>query len=114
MTKVYAVYDTKAQVWNNVFFQPTDEAAVRSFELMFNEKSELHQYASDFELFCLGEYHPENSRKVNPLVAPEDEDPVFVHKVYPRDEEKKTILISQTPVGTDGSTPSVKTKRSKK
>lgn len=55
--KVYAIRDSKAQVYNTPFFQKSHGEAERSFDqLVKDEKSMVAKYPDDFDLYYIGEY----------------------------------------------------------
>lgn len=63
MMNVYAVKDTKSQLFNNPFVQKTDGTAIRTFSAACEDpKTELNKYPSDFSLYNLGEYDPESGK----------------------------------------------------
>ena len=55
--KVYTVYDTKAEIYMNPFFQKARGEAIRSFTNLANDESTtVGKYPADFVLFEIGEY----------------------------------------------------------
>ena len=59
--KAYAVFDIKAQVFTQPFFQLNDAVAQRIIQNAAN--SEGHNYnlnPEDFELWCIGEYNDQD------------------------------------------------------
>lgn len=71
LTKVYSIRDQKAQVFNSPWFAKTHGEAERNFRSLVNdEKSMVHQYPLDFDLYYLGDYDTD-SGKLMPLDAPQ-------------------------------------------
>lgn len=71
LLKVFAVRDGKAEFYMSPFFQKTMGEAERSFRSLVNdEKSIVHQYPEDYDLYYLGEYD-DQSGKLAPLDAPQ-------------------------------------------
>lgn len=57
LQRIYAIKDTKAGMYNTPFFQPTHGTAERAFmELVRDEKSFVHKYPADYDLYYLGSY----------------------------------------------------------
>lgn len=55
--KVFAIRDTKAEVYNTPFYQQSHGEAERNFQTLVNDnKSTVSQYPEDFDLYFLGEY----------------------------------------------------------
>lgn len=55
--KVYAIRDSKAEVYNTPFFQNTHGEAERSFSrLVEDPKSMIQQFPDDYDLYWIGEY----------------------------------------------------------
>lgn len=53
---LFAVYDKKAEVYNQIFTQPNRAFAVRGFaDACKDQNSPLHNYADDFCLVLVGE-----------------------------------------------------------
>lgn len=56
-TKVYTVYDSKAESYLQPFFAQSNGAALRSFiEAINTAGHQFNKYAADFTLFEIGEY----------------------------------------------------------
>ncbi|QXP08276.1 MAG: nonstructural protein [Arizlama microvirus] len=71
LLKAFAVRDGKAEYYMNPFFQKTMGEAERSFRSLVNdEKSIVHQYPEDYDLYFLGEYDDQTG-KFSPLEAPQ-------------------------------------------
>ena len=61
--KCYSIRDLKGEMFNPPFYQKTHGEAERTFRtLVSDEKSTLHKYPEDFELFCLGEFNDQTGR----------------------------------------------------
>lgn len=61
--KIYSIRDLKAETYNAPFYQPTHGLAERYFQnLVKDDKSQLHQYPDDFDLFHLGTYNTDTGR----------------------------------------------------
>jgi hypothetical protein len=57
LLKIFAIYDSKSEIYNKPFFAPTAGAAIRDFELAINnEDSMLAKYPDDYTLFEVGVY----------------------------------------------------------
>lgn len=55
---IFAVYDSKAEVYGNPFFCRTKGEALRSFIQIANEKdSAIGAHPEDYDLFCIGSYN---------------------------------------------------------
>lgn len=55
--KMYSVRDSKGEIFNQPFFQKTHGEAERTFKTLTNdEKSQVHNYPEDYDLYYLGEY----------------------------------------------------------
>lgn len=55
--KVFAIRDSKAEIFNLPFFNKTPGEAERNFKSLVNDgKSTVSQYPDDFDLYYLGEY----------------------------------------------------------
>lgn len=60
MTKIYAIYDTKAAAFLTPYFAPTHGVAVRSLQDAVNDPAhQFSRHAEDYSLHCLGEFDPE-------------------------------------------------------
>lgn len=57
ITKIFSVFDSKAEVFSPPFFAQTKGLALRSFTDLVNDpKTTVHQYPADFTMFELGEF----------------------------------------------------------
>lgn len=66
MSKVYSVFDDKAEVFNVPFFATNDNVAIRSFADACNDSRQLmSRYPHDFHLYCLGEFDEDKGVIVN-------------------------------------------------
>lgn len=55
--RVYSIRDSKAEIFNQPFFQKTDAEAQRSFaQLIRDPKSTINQFPEDYDLYFLGTY----------------------------------------------------------
>ena len=55
--KIFSIRDQKSEVFNTPFFQKTHGEAERNFRsLVDDEKSTIHNYPEDFDLYYLGMY----------------------------------------------------------
>lgn len=55
--KVYTVRDSKAEVFNNPFYQTTHGEAERTFKaLAQNKESMVGKYPEDYDLYYIGEF----------------------------------------------------------
>lgn len=71
MMQVYAVYDAAVKAFNAPFYFRSRGEAIRSFtEAVSDEKSNFFKYASDYNMFYLGEWNDADGCFVCP-VAPE-------------------------------------------
>lgn len=65
-SKVYAVYDSKAQAFMAPFQTHTRGMAIRMWtDTVNDEKTQFHKHPGDFTLFELGEYDDENGKFEN-------------------------------------------------
>lgn len=70
ITKLFAIWDTKAEAFNLPFFCHTNGQAIRSFTTeASNPESMLAKYPEDYALFELGTYDDSNAT-FNLLPAP--------------------------------------------
>lgn len=61
-TNVYAVFDSKAQAFNNLFTLPNDAVAERSFcEACKDERTDLAKYPGDFTLYRVATFDIESA-----------------------------------------------------
>lgn len=58
MTRIYAIYDSKATMYAPPFFVNNDEVAKRTLCHTFANvgRCPLTEYPGDFSLFCIGEF----------------------------------------------------------
>lgn len=69
--KVYSIRDTKSGVYWQPLHQKTHGEAERTFKsLVEDEKTLIHKYPEDFELYYLGEFNDETG-KVDFLDTPQ-------------------------------------------
>lgn len=55
--KVYSIHDCKAEAFNQPFFSPNSQTAMRMFQMNVNEAGTmLNQNAGDYTLFEIGEF----------------------------------------------------------
>jgi len=61
-TKIYTVYDSKAEAYLQPFYYASQGNAIRAFmEAAKDEKSNISKYKEDFCLFEIGEYDDSNA-----------------------------------------------------
>lgn len=72
-TKVYAMFDKKAQAFLQPFFAATDGLAIRSLMVAVREKgSNFNKFPGDFECFWLGTFDDQTGRiESDPKVHPQ-------------------------------------------
>lgn len=69
--KIFAILDTKANIFNQPFFMRSTGEAVRAFADLTNDpQSMLFKHPDDFRLFHIGEYDQELAQ-FNTLPKPE-------------------------------------------
>ena len=69
--KMYSIRDQKAEVFNTPFYMKTHGEAERNFaKATGDEKTMIHQYPKDFDLYYLGEYD-DSKGKFTPIEAPQ-------------------------------------------
>lgn len=57
-TKAYSIKDKKAEIFHPPFYKNTHGEAERAFHQLVNdEKSTIHKYPEDFELYYVGEFN---------------------------------------------------------
>lgn len=69
--KVYAIQDSKAELFLTPFFMKTDGEAIRAFsDLVMDERSRVSKHPEDYRLYRIGEYDDVNALLVseNPTV----------------------------------------------
>lgn len=65
---IYAIYDEKAQAYNNPFVMNHDGQAARAFEdEAAQPDSMINKHPEDYRLYRIGEYHQETGK-----IIPED------------------------------------------
>lgn len=70
ISKLFSVYDSKAEAFIQPFFSPTTGTAIRSFESACNEAShDFNKHAGDYTLFEIGEFD-HDSAKLETLDTP--------------------------------------------
>lgn len=58
--KIYSIYDSAADVFNDPFNQLTNEVALRTFRsLIYDGQSTISNTPDDFSLFCIGDFNSE-------------------------------------------------------
>lgn len=61
VTKVFTVYDSKAEVYRFPFFMQSAGMAIRAMiDLVNDGKSEISRFPADFTLFEVGSYNDQN------------------------------------------------------
>lgn len=69
--KIYSIRDSKAEYFTQPFFKKTHGEAERDFtQLVNDEKSNLHAFPEDFDLYYLGDYDT-SSGKMIPIDTPQ-------------------------------------------
>lgn len=69
--KMYSIRDAKSEVFNPPFFNKTHGEAERNFKILADdEKSNVHRFPEDFDLYFLGSYD-DNSGKIATLDSPQ-------------------------------------------
>ena len=64
--KIYSVYDDKAQVWTQPFFQMNDAVAQRSISNAANQEGHnFNMNPEDYALYCIGEFNDEDGTIVS-------------------------------------------------
>lgn len=64
MKTMFAIYDIKAQAYQEPICEVNAATAIRSFEVAVrNEQSQYHQYPDDFYLDEVGHFHPEDLKQ---------------------------------------------------
>jgi hypothetical protein len=67
--KIFAIYDSKAETYNNPYFALTTGAAIREFELAVqNNDSMLSKYPEDYTLFEIGTFD-DSTAEIMPYAA---------------------------------------------
>ncbi|AXH75849.1 MAG: nonstructural protein [Microviridae sp.] len=62
ITKIYTVYDSKAEAYLPPFYAPTDGSALRSFATAAQTPDhEFHKFASDYTLFAIGTFDDQSA-----------------------------------------------------
>lgn len=57
ITLAYSVFDTKALIYNQPFFAPTDGAAIRLFSDLVNDNNTtVGRHPADYVLYAIGAY----------------------------------------------------------
>jgi len=82
---MYSIYDNGVKVFHPPFYKPTKVQALRDFETLVNDqKSALHEYPEDFDLYYLGDYD-DNTGKITTVASPEH---IQKAKLLKKDAEK--------------------------
>lgn len=69
--KIYTIRDQKAECFNTPFFQKSHGEAERAFtQLVNDDKSMVHQYPDDFDLYYVGTYD-DNTGVIQSLDTPQ-------------------------------------------
>ena len=69
--KVFSIRDTKSETFHSPFYAPTHGEAERTFRTAVNdEKTMLHKYPEDFDLYFVGEWD-QNSGKMTTMDTPQ-------------------------------------------
>jgi len=69
--KIYSIRDAKTEVFNTPFYQKTHGEAERNFaRTVGDDKTTIHAYPEDFDLYYLGEYD-DNEGKHTALDTPQ-------------------------------------------
>lgn len=69
--KVFSIRDSKAEIYNQPFFNKSHGEAERNFQMLIaDEKSMVSKYPEDFDLYFIGTYDDE-SGKLDPLPTPQ-------------------------------------------
>lgn len=69
--KIYAIRDSKGEVYNTPFYKKTHGEAERDFKTLANDpKSMVFNYPEDFDLYYLGTLD-DVSGKLNPIDTPQ-------------------------------------------
>jgi len=64
-TKIFTVFDSKAEAYLEPFTQPAIGSAVRMFESAANDpEHSFGKYPGDYGLFCIGEFDPKTGRVI--------------------------------------------------
>lgn len=57
LSKIYTVFDSKAQAYLQPFYSPNDAVALRNFQTAAtDENHHFNKHAADYTLFLIGEY----------------------------------------------------------
>lgn len=71
MLKAFSIRDSKSEVFNTPFFNKTMGEAERNFRTLVNdEKSTVHKFPEDFDLYWIGDYD-DNSGTMKTLDTPQ-------------------------------------------
>lgn len=61
--KMFSIRDAKAEIFHSPYFNKSHGEAERNFaELVKDEKSMIHKYPQDFDLYFLGEYDDQTGK----------------------------------------------------
>lgn len=68
--EVFSIRDSKAECYNTPFFKKTKGEALRDFTTAVNdEKSQLNQYPTDFDVYHVGNWDSDSGKFI-PLDTP--------------------------------------------
>lgn len=57
MTRVYAIFDSKAEAYSQPIFSPNNATAIRAFAKAANQEGhDFKTFAGDYTLFCVAEW----------------------------------------------------------
>lgn len=69
--KIYSIRDAKAEYFTQPFFKKTHGEAERDFTMLCkDEKSQIHAFPEDYDLYYIGEYDDQTG-KMTPLDTPQ-------------------------------------------
>jgi len=72
MTRVYSVYDSKAETYSTPIFERNNASMIRSFTKAANtQEHDFNTFAGDYTLFCIAEWD-ERSGELFPLKTHEN------------------------------------------
>lgn len=62
-TEIYAIYDSKAQIYNKPFHMVNEAVALRTAkDLAFDPQSEIYKNPADYIMFFLGYYDDQSAQ----------------------------------------------------
>lgn len=62
MKSFYSIFDKKTQQYSDPFVSRSDGEACRSVIASFGSASLLSKFPTDFDLYCLGKFDPDNGQ----------------------------------------------------